>query len=432
MDIYVVQPNDKIEDIARQFGVSAEKLIKDNVLKNPDQLVPGQTIVIAYPEQTYMVKDDETLQDISKSFHVPLMQLLRNNPFLSDREPYPGEVITISYNTIGKLATNGFAYPFIGTDILKKTLPSLTYITVYNYKATETGELLYYYDDSNIIQTAKDYGTVPLMMLTSYSLRGEPNPVAAENILSIYEYQEKFINNIIRVVMLKGYLGINFYFDYISIDNIEQHLIFIRNINKNLKSRKLLFFVTLDPNAVNQLPFESVDSSMIVNYVNNISFLQFIWGINYEPPGPTNSIDEMKAFIDFATTAIPPDKITAGYSLISYNWTLPYIPGLSYANSLSINESLSLAGSTDSTIQFDEDSQAPFFTYYFYAEQERHIVWTIDARSISALVNLIIESGLDGASFWNVMYYYAQLWLVINSQLQVVKLLPGNPFDVVI
>jgi LysM repeat protein len=36
MDIYVVQPNDNIYEIAKKFGVSAEKLIQDNELKDPN------------------------------------------------------------------------------------------------------------------------------------------------------------------------------------------------------------------------------------------------------------------------------------------------------------------------------------------------------------------------------------------------------------
>lgn len=169
MDIYVVQPNDTIEDIAKKFGVSVAKLVRDNEIEKPNQLVPGQTIVITYPEQTYTVQSGDTLQSISENFGVSILQLLRNNPFLSNRKVRPGETITIRYNTTGKLTTNGFTYPYMNIETLKKTLPSLTYLTVYNYQITRKGELIPYFDDSDIIQAAKDYGTIPLMMLTAIS-----------------------------------------------------------------------------------------------------------------------------------------------------------------------------------------------------------------------------------------------------------------------
>ena len=112
MDIYVVQQNDTIYSIANKFGVSATKLIQDNELEDPNQLVIGQTIVIVYPMQTYTVQEGDTLISIAEAFNISLMQLLRNNPYLSNRSVNPGEVITISYNTTGKLTTNGFIYPY--------------------------------------------------------------------------------------------------------------------------------------------------------------------------------------------------------------------------------------------------------------------------------------------------------------------------------
>ena len=125
-------------------------------------------MVIAYPKQTYTVQKGDTLNNIADTFEVTIMQLLRNNPFLSDRESvYPGETIVISYDTNGSITTNGFAYPYIKKETLVKVLPCLTYLSVFNYTATEKGEIKTYDDDSEIIQTAKEFGTIPLLMITN-------------------------------------------------------------------------------------------------------------------------------------------------------------------------------------------------------------------------------------------------------------------------
>lgn len=114
--------------------------------------------------------------------------------------------------------------------------------------------------------------------------------------------------------------------------------------------------------------------------------------------------------------------------MISYDWRLPYIPGKSYANSLSINSALNIARTEESTIQFDEISQSTYFTYEIFNDEraEHHIIWSIDARSISALVELISEKEFNGISLWNLMFYFPQLWLVVNSQFEIEKLLPEN------
>lgn len=53
-----------------------------------------------------------------------------------------------------------------------------------------------------------------------------------------------------------------------------------------------------------------------------------------------------------------------------------------------------------------------------------HIVWFIDARSIDALLGLVIDYDLKGTGIWNITVYNTQLWLIINSQFDIVKFEP--------
>ena len=322
-----------------------------------------------------------------------------------------------------------FIYPYINKETLKKTLPYLTYVTIYNYRTTKYGEIMSYFDDSEIIQVSKEYGTIPLMMVTSLSLEGYPDIDIAKSILSSNESQENQANNLLNILKSKGYLGINFIFDYLTASNLIQHQNLITYLSKRIKSEGYLFFLTINTNlkyANSKLPYEEIDYTTINKLVTNITFLQFIWGVNYGPPEPGNSIDTLRIFTNYIITKIPPDTVAIGYSLISYDWELPYIPVKSYANALSINSALNTARMEKSRIQFDDISQSPFFTYrlYDYGNESSHIVWTIDARSISALIKLISEKEVTGTCLWNLMFYFPQLWLVINSQLEIEKLLP--------
>lgn len=133
MIIHIVQPGETISSIANYYGVTAAKLIQDNELEDAANLVPGQTIVIAYPVQVYTVQEGDSLIGIANTYDVSVMQLLRNNPYLSNRESlYPGDIIVISYNNNkGKITTNGYANTFIDLGILRKTLPFLTYLSIF-------------------------------------------------------------------------------------------------------------------------------------------------------------------------------------------------------------------------------------------------------------------------------------------------------------
>lgn len=429
MEIYIVQPNDTLYSIATRFNVTTRKIIQDNQLTNPNNLIPGQTIVIVYPEQTHIARDGDTLESIANEYTVTQMQLLRNNPFLSNTTVKPGDILTIRYDTTGTMRTNGYIYPYVDRNIYIKTLPNLTYITIYNYRITAEGEIISYFDDTPVIQLAKDYGTIPLFMATTLSAQGEPDVDAVFSLLSNNTYLENFIDNSISIMKQKGYLGLNVIFNYINTTSLDLYLNVILKLKDALDQNNFLFFVTINPNTSyvnNELVLDKIDYSPLSDYVNNIRFVQFIWGINYGPPLPVNSIARLRPFIEYVTSIIPSDKISIGNSLISYDWALPYVPGVSYANSLSINSALRLASDVGTVIQFDEASQTPYFTYV--SNSTEHIVWSVDARSIEALISLIREYNLEGIGFWNLMIYIAQLWLVINAQYDIIKLIPSK-FD---
>lgn len=430
MDIYVVQPGDNINTIADKFNVSVTKLIQDNGLVNPYELATGQCIVIAYPLQTYIVKEGDTLKGIADSFGVTLMQLYRNNSFLLEREYiYPDETLVIGYQTKGSIETNGFTYPYINKDTLIKTLPSLTYLSIFNYRSTADGSFISFYDDTEIIQLAKDYGVIPLLVASSLSPQGQPNIEFAFNILLSEENQNRYVDNILSIIKAKGYYGINIIVNFISEATQTIYQNFLVKLSDRLSKEGYLFIVTINyniENVNNELDFQYIDYTKVIPYVNKLILIKLTWGTNNGPPSPVISVSNFKKFLDYLSTQIPLDKIIPGVSLIGYNWTLPYITGKSSAPSLTLNSALRLASDIDAIIEFDDVSKTPFFNYneYVFDIPAKHIVWMIDARSIDALNNLISEYGLTGIGLWNIMIYYPQIWLVIISQYEVQKLIP--------
>ncbi len=185
MTIHVVQNGETVKSIAEFYGVPADRIILENDLTTTDSLVPGQTIVITFPEQTHVVQEGDTLLGIANSYEVPLLQILRNNPYLADREYiYPGETLVINYgNKKRKISTNGYANSFIKGDILNKTLPFLTYLSIFGYRVIAGGKIEEI-DDTKLIQISKNYGAAPLMILSTLSVGGDENVEAAYSFLN--------------------------------------------------------------------------------------------------------------------------------------------------------------------------------------------------------------------------------------------------------
>ncbi len=423
MVIHVVQQGDTIQSIADYYRIPVIRLIQDNALENLQRLVIGQSIVIAIPEVTYTVQEGDSLEDIAALFHVTVMQLLMNNPSLSGREfIYPGEILVISYSKKGKIAVHGNARPNINIEVLSKTLPYLTYLSILNYTATIAGEVITYLDDTQIIEAAKTYGVMPLLLITTLTIQGEANIGIEYDLLLDETFQNNFIENLLRILNVKGYQGVNLSFQYINIANIYLYNAFFTKFTDLLNAQGYSVFVTINPNISNvggEVSFERVDYSILNNLAQNIIFMNYQWATNINPPGPISSIYNLGTFLDYVNNYIPPDKIIAGMPTIGYDWELPFLPGFSSVYSLTYEGAINLAGGYEAVIQFDELSQTPYFIYY--DNEVQHIVWFIDARSINALLDLVVKYDLYGIGIWNITVYNPPLWLVINSQFDIQK-----------
>lgn len=426
MTIHIVQQGETISSIADLYKVSADRLIIDNGIINPNNLAVGQTIVIVKPLITYTIQEGDTLNGIASSFNVSVMQILRNNPYLSDREfIFPGETIVISYDTnkIGTIESSGYVYSFINRDLLRKTLPYLTYVTIFNYRETAEGGIIDV-DDQDIIELAKAYGVAPMMFVSTQTVQGESSFQIANTLLTDPMLQDILVDNIVNTLKRKGYYGLNQYFQYYTPERQNLYQSYMEKLSKRLKSEGYRLIITITPR-VNleepQITFEQTDYSPILDYADGILLISYNWGVSYGPPAsatPVNLlIEEIKDVID----TVPPDQVYLGLPVIGYDWPLPYVPGYTKANAITVDTAIDIAAEQGVEIQYSEIAQAP---YYFYNvnEKELHNVWFKDARSIDAISKLVPEFGLAGLSVWNLMYYYNQMWFVLNNEYDFVKL----------
>lgn len=138
------------------------------------------------------------------------------------------------------------------------------------------------------------------------------------------------------------------------------------------------------------------------------------WGYTYGPAQAVAPLPNVRAVLDYAVTEIPPEKIFLGVPNYGYDWTLPYVQGVSKARSLSNQQAIDLALQRGAAIEYDASAASPHFNYIDQAGQE-HEVWFEDARSMEAKLRLIAEYGFRGAGYWNVMRPFSQTWLVLAS-----------------
>lgn len=431
MQIYTVKSGDSIYSIAREFGTTPARIIADNELTDPGRLAVGQSLVILEPTNTYTVRGGDTLESIADTFGIGLIELWRNNPMLGGKSfIYPGQTLNISFDPppLGDAAINGYVYPFVDRDTLRKTLPYLTYLSIFSYGIRPDGTLIPPAGgDDEIIAIAREYGTVPLMMLTSLTEGGTFSSELATQTIQNEQTAQTLAENAVRIMVDKGYGGIDVDFEYIAPEAREAYVRFINQIKSALpEGGDYEVFVSLAPktsDTMRGLLYEGHDYAALGEAADRVLTMTYEWGYTYGPPLAVSPIGNVERVLDYAVSRIPADKVMMGIPNYGYNWTLPYVKGESKAQSLSNVAAVKLAIDKNAAIQFDEQAQTPFFNYFdrVNGNPVEHVVWFDDARSMDAKLRLMNEKNLFGGSVWNVMNYFPQLWTVMNQLYSLVK-----------
>ena len=136
-------------------------------------------------------------------------------------------------------------------------------------------------------------------------------------------------------------------------------------------------------------------------------------------------INKVREVIDFAVSQIPSEKILMGMSNYGYDWTLPYVRGVSRAETIGNVEAIQIARENNAVIKFDELSQAPYFNYTL--DGVEHEVWFEDVRSMQAKFHLISEYDLRGCGYWQIMQWFRANWLLLREQFDIEKFDVENP-----
>ncbi len=419
MVIHVVKAGDTLYSLALDYGVPVSLIALDNGLEVPERLVPGQALVIRFPEVIHTVRPGETLSSIARSYGVSLRQLYQNNLVLEGRPSiWPGQTLVISYQQEPgpEIEVNAYAYPYIDSTILTTSLPFLTYLTPFTYGFTPTGSLVQL-DDARLLAAARNAGVAPLMHLSTLTQDGGFSNDLAHIALNDETVQTQLIANIVATLREKGYRGLDVDFEYVFPEDAASYASFLATLTRNLNPLGYPVIAALAPKTSSDQQgalYEGHDYAAIGAAVNQVLLMTYEWGYTYGPPMAVAPLPNVRQVVEYALTEIPARKIWLGVPNYGYDWPLPFIQGRTKATSISSQQAVALARQYRADIQYDEVSQSPWFRYTD-ENGTVHEVWFEDARSIQAKLSLIPEYRLSGAGYWNLMRDFPQNWLVLSS-----------------
>lgn len=379
MQIYVVKKNDTLDKIAAAFMVSAEDIAYDNQIAAPYPLAVGQALLIPTEDEIAPKR---------------------------------------------KVRVNGYAYPYIRTDVLIETLPYLTTLSVFSYGFTANGNLIPpKTDDSRMIQEAWTQGAEPILVLTPFDQTGMFNNYLISEITHNMTAQQTLIDEMLLLMEEKGFAGIDLDFEYILPEDRIAYAEFVANVRAQAAPKGYPVSVALAPKtSANQrgLLYEGKDYKLLGAAADSVLLMTYEWGYTYGPPMAVAPINKVREVVEYAVTEIPTEKIDLGIPNYGYDWTLPFVQGVSKARTISNVEAVQLAIENDAVIQFDQTAMSPYFRYE--KDGVQHEVWFEDVRSMKEKFRLITDYGLRGMGYWQIMRLFRANWLLLADTFDIHRL----------
>ncbi len=425
LTIYVVKPGDSLYAIANKYGVTVDALIYDNQISDPLKLVEGQSLFIPVTRVEYRVRPGDSLYTIARSYNTSVDALLSANPSLTNRSRlYPGQTVVIPFpdEMLGSAQVNGFTVRTSPATI-DETLPYLTYISVFSWQADTTGGITPINDEA-ARTAAQAQNVAALMSVTNIQPGGGFSSDIAHAVLTDEAAQDTFLTNITAAMRQRDYYGVIFDFEYIYPFDRDSYNQFLRRAVQMLHAQGYVVMTAIAPKiSATQTGtlYEAHDYPAHGEIVDYVIIMTYEWGYLYGPAMAVAPIDQVRRVLDYAVSAIPPEKILMGMPNYGYDWTLPFVRG-SAADPVSNTEAVQLASDVGAVIRYDEKSQAPFFNYYD-RERKKHEVWFDDARSIQARLRLIRDYSMAGLSYWTIDDLFRTQFLVLESMYKISKVL---------
>lgn len=367
MQTYIIQPGDTIDIIAVNFGTTVEEISYVNQIPYPYRLAVGQAILV--------------------------------------------QSENVNFDKITRYS-KGYAYPFISRYVLEQTLPYISELLVFSYGFTVDGQIIYpSVDDGWMIEMANVYDVRPILVLTPLGEDGRFDNGRIHTLLSNEIAVESLIAELISIIELKGFSGVDVDFEYILKEDNAAFTQFVARLTETLNNIGKKVSVCLAPKtSANQpgLLYEGKDYRGLGEAANEVLLMTYEWGYTYGPPMAVAPLNKVRQVIEYALTEIVPEKICIGIANYGYDWKLPYVRGESKAVTIGNVEAVQIAIRNDTAIDFAPVSESP--TFFYNEEGAEHEVWFEDVRSLRRKYDLISEYNLKGIGVWQLMRLYRAMW----------------------
>ncbi len=433
---YIVRPGDTVWSVGKWFRLDYMEIAHINNIPHPYALAVGQRIQVPVQGEVYTVKAGENIWSVAQRFSVSIYTLIVWNKLPYPYTLYPGQKILVRgrRTTTNTAITNTTKTPieilgyYNPRSVQDKTLiintlgDYLTYLGVFEFPFTETGEILGTIDNE-ILVAAKNKRVAVMPVLTNI-VSGNFSSALGRTVLSQEATRNALISNIMGLLQRYELRGIIIDIENLFPEDRELFTNFIRILSDTLHRENKLLILNMPAKFEEWAEREWVgffDYNALGALVDIAAIMTYEWGWQSGPPRATAPLANVKRSLDYALgNNIPREKILMGITLYGYDWTLPDTPE-NLAKTVTLPGVWDLGRTYHAMIHFDNNAKQPYMNYVD-GQGKAHTVWFEDALSHYYKYQLLKEYRLRGAFYWILNLPFPGTWYMASQLFDIKKL----------
>ncbi len=420
MAIHVVQTGDSLWNISSLYGITLKRLIEVNGLES-SALTPGLALYIpdnSMEYRVYAIKTGDTLWQIANAYGTSVEAILEANPDLTSNGLIVGQKIYIPSSYKNQLITLAFVFPQeggTGFTMLEQRANQLSFVAIVTYSFTNEGYAYMEFDDSKILEKCKQVGVTPLLMLRNFQ-NGDFNAELAGTVFMNPLYRRNLVASTANFVRQKGYGGVCMDIEFVPPARRNDYVTFLEELKSELK--ELVLHVNVhaktEDNFMNRI-VGGHDYHDIGEVADFVAVMTIDYGYPTGPPEPIAPLWWMYQVVRYSLRNIPAQKLQVSIPLYGYDKLIPTYVTRALSAQMAQNQAIQ----KQSDINFNEVAASPWYEYW--QNQQQHITWFEDIRSIRAKYEVIDLYSLAGVTFWHLGLSFPQNWAFIEKNITVVK-----------
>lgn len=297
-----------------------------------------------------------------------------------------------------------------GYTALANNLGAINTVIPFSYKVDQYGTISGRHYSKPYTLT-KSSGTQTLALVNN--IQGSNfNSNTIHRMLSNAGSRSRAANGIARLLVEKGYRGVNIDFENIPPGDRMYLTAFFRELAAVLRPKNLLVTASIPAKTYDDKKTAhsgAFDYQGIAPYLDMVMIMTYDEHYSGGDPGPVASFSWVEKVIGYTLRSFPPKKVALGIAAYGYDWGLGKGKALTYTGIQNLIKKHQIAP------KWHSEYKVPYFTYKSWGVT--HQVWYENSYSTSFKVDLVKKYGLKGIAVWRLGYEDPNIWNIVRQKL---------------